>query len=227
VTRRPRRVDGNARLRNRSRARTPRRFRHPEVAPDAPILHQPQNRYAASDATSVHDRGNMTTLLGLLKNPALALRVDTGPPLAGCLLTGRLEDGGLHSTVSRTAKLLSGRPVDGHDFSPASCDARAVSKTHCAFLTRYALRARTKQCGLASRSTGLKTQLYGYSPCCNAASSRTCLHRPRWATRDASSLHKRENHNLRCRRLIPRNGGEKRGAFGISSRPHGGPLGPG
>jgi hypothetical protein len=124
-----------------------RRFRYPEVAPGVPILRQVQDPYAASDATSVHDRGNMPTLLGPSKNPALALCVDTGPPLAGCLPTGRLQDGTLHSTDSRTAKLLSDRLGDVHDCSPASCGARAVSKTHCAFLTRYALTARTKQFG--------------------------------------------------------------------------------
>jgi len=52
----------------------------------------------------------------------------------------------------------------------------------------------------------------------NAASSRTCLRRPRWAIRDASSLHKRENDNLRCRRLDTRNGGKKRG---LSASAHG------
>jgi hypothetical protein len=50
---------------NEIRARTPRRSRHPEAAPDVSILRQAQNRYAASDATSVQDRGNKTALLGL------------------------------------------------------------------------------------------------------------------------------------------------------------------
>jgi len=40
-----------------------RRFRYPEVAPGVPIRRQAQDPYAASDATSVHDRGNMPTLL--------------------------------------------------------------------------------------------------------------------------------------------------------------------
>jgi hypothetical protein len=179
-------IDGDARLRNRSRARTPP-LRYPEVAPGVPILRQVQDPYAASDATSVHDRGNMPTLLGLSKNPALALCLDTGPSLAGCLPTAHLPDGTLHSTVSRTAKLLCDRLGDGHDCSPASRDARAASKTHWAFLTRYALTARTKQFGLtfALPSQNFALMLASF----NAASSRACLRRPRWATRDASSLH--------------------------------------
>jgi hypothetical protein len=62
-----------------------------------------------------------------LKNPALAFSVDTGPPLAGCLPTGRLKDGRLRSTATRTAQLLSDRLGDGQ-CSPASCDARAVMR---------------------------------------------------------------------------------------------------
>ena len=61
----PCRFDVGARLRDRSRERTPRQSRHPEVAPDVSIRRQAPNRYAASDASRVHDRGNMTTLLGL------------------------------------------------------------------------------------------------------------------------------------------------------------------
>ena len=88
--------------------------------------------------------------------------------------------------VSTTAKLLSDRLGDGHYCSPASCDARAVSTTHCALLTRYALTARTKQYGLtfALPSQNFALMLASF----NAASSRACLRRPRWATRDASSL---------------------------------------
>jgi hypothetical protein len=161
------------RLRNRSRARTPRRFRHPEVAPDAPILRQPQNRYAASDAASVRDRGNMTTMLGLLKNPALALkRCSPGHPSRDVFRQAILRMTNFDSAVSGTAKLLSGRLGDGHDCSPTSLDARAALKTHCAFLTRNALTARTKQYGLTSRSTGPKTQL-----------SEACLCRPLWTAR--------------------------------------------
>jgi len=85
-----------------------------------------------------------------------------------------------------------------------------VLTTHCAFLTRHALTARTKQCGLTfalpSQNCALILAYF------NVASSRTCLRRPRWATRDASSLHKRENHNLRCCRLIPEMV-EKEGGF--------------
>jgi len=91
----PRRVDGNARLRNRSRAMTPR-SRHPEVAPDVPIQHRAQDRYAASDASRVHDRGSETPSLGLSRRTRRSRQArSTGPPLAGCLPTGRLEDGQL------------------------------------------------------------------------------------------------------------------------------------
>lgn len=122
-----------------------------------------------------------------LEEPGARVMRGYRAPLAGCLPTGRLKDGTLHSTVSRTAKLLSDRLGDGHDCSPASCNARAVSKTHCAFLTRYALTARTKQFGLtlALPSQNFALMLASF----NAASSRACLRRPRWATRDASSLH--------------------------------------
>jgi hypothetical protein len=50
---------------HRSRARTSRRLRHPEVAPGASISRQARDRYAAPDASSVHDRGSETTSLGL------------------------------------------------------------------------------------------------------------------------------------------------------------------
>ena len=64
------------------------------------------------------------------------------------------------STASRAAQLLSDRLGDGQYCSPASYDARAALKNHCAFFTRYALTARTKQYGvdfaLFSTSTCLK-----------------------------------------------------------------------
>ena len=65
------------------------------------------------------------------------------------------------------------------------------------------LTARAKQFGLIFAFYGsyCKTLLYRYSPCCNAASSRTCLHRPRQATRNASSLHNVRTINYR---LIPK-----------------------
>src|SRR5947208_1861377 len=44
------RIDGDARTKHRVRAQTPRRSYHPEVAPDASILRQAQNRYVAADA---------------------------------------------------------------------------------------------------------------------------------------------------------------------------------
>ena len=61
-------IDADARLRIAA-AHGHRRFRYPEVAPGVPILRQARDRYAASDATSVHDRANMLTLLGLFEEP--------------------------------------------------------------------------------------------------------------------------------------------------------------
>ena len=45
-------------------AHTPRRSRHPEVAPDVSILRQAQDRYVALGRLSVRDRGNKTMLPG-------------------------------------------------------------------------------------------------------------------------------------------------------------------
>ena len=122
----PRRTDGDARTKHRVRAQTPRRSHHPEVAPDVSILRRAQNRYVASGRVSVHDRGNQTTSLGFSMNPALAFSVDTGPPLAGCLPTGRLKDGQprLHRLEGR--RNFSDRLGDGQYCSPASYDARAA-----------------------------------------------------------------------------------------------------
>ena len=76
----PRRIDGDARLRNRSRARTSRHSSHPEVAPGVSTSRQARDGYAASDACRVRDRGNETAQLGLSKNPALALAWTPGHP---------------------------------------------------------------------------------------------------------------------------------------------------
>jgi len=86
-----------------------RRFRYLEVAPGVPILRQAQDPYAASDATSIHDRGNMPTLLGLSKNPALALCVDTGPPSRDVF----------RQAVSRTAHFTL-RSQGQRNFSPTA-----------------------------------------------------------------------------------------------------------
>ena len=158
---------------HRSRARTPRRSRYPEVAPDVSIPRQartatPLQTLLASTTEATKQHCSVS-----LKNPALTLSVNTWPPLAGCLPTGRLEDGRLPTPPpSKTAKLLSDRLGDGHCYSPASCDARAVMRLTAPFSTRNALTARTKQYGLTSRSSGPKTQL-----------SEACLYRPRWTAR--------------------------------------------
>ena len=81
---------------NRSRARTPRRSRHPEVAPGVSIPRQAREPLRRSRRVSVRDRGNENNIArSLSKNPALASSANTGPPLAGCLPTGRLKDGRL------------------------------------------------------------------------------------------------------------------------------------
>jgi hypothetical protein len=77
-----------------SRARTPR-SRHPEVAPDVSVPRQRGIVTSLQTLLASTTEAAGQTLPGLLKNPALALCVDTGPPLAGCLPTGRLKDGTL------------------------------------------------------------------------------------------------------------------------------------
>ena len=72
-----------------------RRSRYPEVAPRRTDLVLSAEPVSCSRRVSVHDRGNETTSLGLSKNPAFASSTNTSPPLAGCLLAGRLEDGTL------------------------------------------------------------------------------------------------------------------------------------
>src|SRR6202163_1321260 len=90
--------------------------------------------------------------------------------------------------------------------------------------SRNALTARTKRYGLTSCSTGLKTQLS--AACLLLRGQLTCLPScPRWATREG----KLPAQTLRSI-LPPSQIGfqskwrQKRGAFGISTRPHGGPL---
>ena len=90
--------------------------------------------------------------------------------------------------------------------------------------SRNALTARTKRYGLASCSTGLKTQLS--AACLPLRGQLTCLPScPRWATRDG----KLPAQTLRSM-LPPSQIGfqskwrQKRGAFGISTRPHGAPT---
>ena len=120
---------------HRSRARTPRRFRHPEVAPGVPILRQAQDPYAASDASSVHDRGNETTSLGLSKNPAFASSTTHRATPRG-MFPDRPSRG--RHTIDSTA-LKGGettlRPSWGRPWLLFSVSRRPRShETHCALL---------------------------------------------------------------------------------------------
>ena len=109
--------------------------------------------------------------------------MNTWPSLAGCLPTGRLGDGRLHTTATRTAQLLSDRLGDGH-YSSASYDARAVMKNYCAFLHRNALRRARSNTGLTSRSMVPEGPVLS-AACLLLRGQLTCLLScPRWATRD-------------------------------------------
>ena len=56
---------------------------------DAPILRQAQDRYVAKNAFASATEATYNVAWSLLKNRALTSSMNTWPPLAGCLLTGR------------------------------------------------------------------------------------------------------------------------------------------
>jgi hypothetical protein len=89
----PRRIDGDARTKHQVRAWTPRRSHRPEVAPDVAILRQAQNRYVASDALASMTEATRQHRSVSRRTRRSRSSVDTGPLLAGCLPTDRLEDG--------------------------------------------------------------------------------------------------------------------------------------
>jgi hypothetical protein len=125
----PRRMDGDARLRNRSRARTPRRSCHPEVAPGVPMLRQAQNRYAAPDALASTTEATRQRCSVSLDEPGTRIKHATpGHPSRDVFRQATLEMADYDSTASWTAKLLSDRLGDSHCYSPASYDARAVMR---------------------------------------------------------------------------------------------------
>lgn len=129
-----------------------------EVPPDASILRHARDRCVAQDAfASTTEATNVAW--PLLKNRVLTSSMNTWPPLAGCFPTRRLEDGRLRLRLEGGETSL--RPSWERPLLLSGVLRRLRShKTHCAFLTRYALTARTKQYGLTSRSTGpKKTQL--------------------------------------------------------------------
>ena len=107
---------------------------------DVSILRQAQDRYVAENALASVTEATDNVAWPLSKNPVLTSSMNTWPSLAGCLPTGRLEDGRLRTTATRTAQLHL-RPFWGRpNYSSASYDARAVMKNYCAFLHRNALR---------------------------------------------------------------------------------------
>jgi hypothetical protein len=56
---------------------------------DASILRQAQDRYVAKDAFASATDANDNVAWSLLKNRVLTSSMNTWPPLAGCLVTGR------------------------------------------------------------------------------------------------------------------------------------------
>ena len=56
---------------------------------DVSIPRQAQDRYVAKDAFASTTEATDNVAWSLLKNQALTSSVNTWPPLAGCLLTGR------------------------------------------------------------------------------------------------------------------------------------------
>lgn len=87
----------------RSRARPPRRSRHPEIAPGVSISRPARVGHAAPDACRIRDRGNETSLLGLSKNPALALAWTPGHPSRDVFRPAVSKASDYDSTVSTTA----------------------------------------------------------------------------------------------------------------------------
>ena len=56
---------------------------------DVPIPRQAQDRYVAKDVLASATEATDNVAWSLLKNQALTSSINTWPPLAGCLLTGR------------------------------------------------------------------------------------------------------------------------------------------
>jgi hypothetical protein len=75
--------------RETARARTVAPLRYLEVAPDVSILRQAQTATSLRDAFASPTEATDNVAWSLLKNPALTSSMNTWPPLAGCLLTGR------------------------------------------------------------------------------------------------------------------------------------------
>ena len=73
---------------------------------DVSIPRQAQDRYVAEDAFASRPRQQDIVAWSLLKNRALTSSMNTRPPLAGCLLTGRHKGRpALTYTPSRTATI--------------------------------------------------------------------------------------------------------------------------
>ena len=156
-----------------------------------------------------------------MKNQTLTSSVNTGPPLAGCLLTGRRKRDPTLTYIAVKGRRRSLRPSWGRPLlqlprvlrRPRSLKGSPTRVTS----SRNALTARTKRYGLTLRSTGLKTQLS--AACLLLRGQLTCLPScPRWATRDS----KLPAQTLRS--IVPPSQigfqskwRQKRGAFGIST----------
>ena len=217
-------VSRRGRAKEAARARTPRRSRYPEVAPGRtdPAV-QAQDRYVAPDALASATEATRQHRSVSLEEPGACIKHETpGHPSRDVFRQATLRTADYDSTVSRAAKLLSDRLGDGHGYSPASCDARAVLKTHCAFSTRNALTARTKQYGLTSRSTVRRPALWILALL--QRGQLTCLpSSPAMGNQGCKLPAQCRNDKLRCRRWVARNGGKREGLSALAHGPHDGP----
>jgi len=161
--------------REKACARTSAVSATPEVAPDAPILRQAPDRYVISDAFASTTEATKLIAWSFLKNPACTSGANTGPPLAGCLLTGRLRGASL-DLPSQGRRLSFDGLVDRHScYWPASGAAPRSLKclpTRATF-SRNASTARTKRYGLDFVLYGPKTD-----------SVAACLYRSQRTARD-------------------------------------------
>ena len=183
---------------------------------DVSIPRQAQNRYAAPDALASATEATRQDRPVFRRTRRSRQARNTGPSLAGCLLTDRLQGGPRRLHRLKGGELLFDRLGDGHCV-PASRDARAVLKNYCAFLHRNALTARTKQYGLTSRSMVRGGPVLSEA-CLLLRGQLTCLlSSPRWATRygklPAQTL---KSMVPPCSIVVQAKWSKKRGAFGIS-----------
>lgn len=131
---------------HRSRARTPHRSRHAEVAPSAPALRQARNRYAASDALASTTEATRQRPSVCLEEPGVRMRHEKpSHPSRDSFRQAVFEDGTL-STPPPQGRRTTLRPSWGRPIATLSVLRRPRSHETCfALLTRYAFTACAKQ----------------------------------------------------------------------------------